>query len=153
MADISAPDHQHIAERVRDAMFANDRATRALGMVIEAVGPGTATLSMAVREDMLNGHDICHGGLVATLADTAFAYGCNSYNEMTVASGFDVDLFAASREGDVLTAVAEEVHQAGRTGVYDIRVTNQRGERIAVFRGRSYCMKGKQTVPLSAAVR
>ncbi|HMZ02051.1 MAG TPA: hotdog fold thioesterase, partial [Burkholderiaceae bacterium] len=80
-----------------------------------------------------------------------FAYGCNSYNEMTVASGFDVDLFAASREGDVLTAVAEEVHQAGRTGVYDIRVTNQRGERIAVFRGRSYRMKGRPTVAPQAA--
>ena len=148
MADISAPDHQHIAERVRDAMFANDRATRALGMVIEAVGPGTATLSMAVREDMLNGHDICHGGLIATLADTAFAYGCNSHNEVTVASGFSVDLVAPRRLGDVLTATCREQNKAGRTGVYDIEVVNQRGERIALFRGRSYTMKGKPVVAL-----
>jgi len=101
---------------------------------------------MTVRRDMLNGFGICHGGLIATLADTAFAYGCNSYNEMTVASGFDVDLLAASQEGDVLTSVAEEVHRAGRTGLYDIVVTNQRGERIAVFRGRSYRLKGRPTV-------
>jgi acyl-CoA thioesterase len=139
---------QQIAERVRDAMYANDRATRALGIVIQAVGPGTATLSMTVREDMLNGHDICHGGLVATLADTAFAYGCNAHNEVTVASGFDVSLVAPGRLGDVLTATCTERHKAGRTGVYDIEVVNQRGERVALFRGRSYTMKGKPVVAL-----
>ncbi len=137
---------QHIAERVRDAMFANDRAAKALGMVIEAVGPGTATLSMPVREDMLNGHDIAHGGLITTLADTAFAYGCNSHNEVTVASGFTVDLLAPGRLGDVLTASCSEVSKAGRTGVYDIEVRNQRDERVAVFRGRSYTMRGKPVV-------
>ncbi|RVT52248.1 hydroxyphenylacetyl-CoA thioesterase PaaI [Rubrivivax albus] len=148
MADSPAPDRQHVAERVRDAMFANDRAAKALGMVIEAVGPGSATLSMAVREDMLNGHDICHGGLITTLADTAFAYGCNSHNEVTVASGFNVDLVAPGRLGDVLTATCTEQNKAGRTGVYDIEVVNQRGERIALFRGRSYTMKGKPVVAL-----
>ena len=140
-------DAQHIAEATRDAMWSNDRASQALGMQVQAVGPGTATVSMAVREDMLNGHDLCHGGLVATLADSAFAFACNAYNEVTVASGFDINLFAASRLGDVLTASAREVTKAGRTGVYDIEVTNQRGERVAVFRGRSYTMKGKPLVP------
>lgn len=148
MNDTTPPSPQQTAERVRDAMYANDRAAKALGMAIVAVGPGTATLSMTVREDMLNGHDICHGGLVATLADTAFAYGCNAYNEVTVASGFSVDLVAPGRLGDVLTATCREQNKAGRTGVYDIEVVNQRGERIALFRGRSYTMKGKPVVAL-----
>ena len=138
---------QQTAEHVRECMFANDRASKALGMQVTAIGPGRATLTMAVRADMLNGLDICHGGLVTTLADSAFAFACNSYNELTVASGFSVDLVAPAREGDVLTAVAEEVSLAGRTGVYDVNVSNQRGERVAVFRGRSYRMKGKPTVP------
>jgi acyl-CoA thioesterase len=139
-------DAQQIAEASRDAMWANDRAAKALGIVVETVGPGTAALSMTVREDMVNGHDLCHGGLVATLADTAFAYACNAYNEVTVASGFDVNLVTAARLGDVLTARASEVHKAGRTGVYDIEVRNQRGERVAAFRGRSYTMKGRFVV-------
>ena len=137
---------QQTAEHVREGMFANDRASKALGMQVTAIGPGRATLTMTVRADMLNGLDICHGGLVTTLADSAFAFACNSYNELTVASGFSVDLVAPAREGDVLTAVAEEVSLAGRTGVYDVNVNNQRGERVAVFRGRSYRMKGKPAV-------
>ena len=139
---------QQVADRVREAMFVNDRAAKALGMSIQAVGPGSAVISMAVREDMLNGHDICHGGLITTLADTAFAYGCNAYNEVTVASGFNVDLVAPGRLGDVLTATCVEQNKAGRTGVYDIEVRNQRGERIALFRGRSYTVKGKPVVAL-----
>ena len=98
-----------MAEATRDAMWKDDRASRSLGMQVLAVGPGSATLTMTVREDMLNGHDICHGGLVTMLADSAFAYACNAYNEVTVASGFDVNLIAAARRGDVLTAVAHEV--------------------------------------------
>ena len=137
---------QQIAQATCDAMWRNDRASRALGMQVLAVGPGSATLSMTVREDMLNGHDICHGGLVATLADSTFAFACNAYNEATVAAGFDVSLLAASRLGDVLTATARELNRAGRTGVYDISVSNQRGEAVAVFRGRSYSMKGKAVV-------
>ena len=137
---------QQTAEHVREGMYANDRASKALGMQVTAIGPGRATLTMTVRADMLNGLDICHGGLVTTLADSAFAFACNSYNELTVASGFSVDLVAPAREGDVLTAVAEEVSLAGRTGVYDVNVNNQRGERVAVFRGRSYRMKGKLAV-------
>jgi acyl-CoA thioesterase len=137
---------QQIAEATRDAMWANDRASKALGMRVEAIGPGTATLTMAVREDMLNGHDLCHGGLITTLADSAFAFACNAYNEITVASGFDVNIVAGARRGDLLTARAQEVSRAGRTGVYDITVANQRGETVAAFRGRSYAMKGKAVV-------
>jgi acyl-CoA thioesterase len=141
---------QQVADAVREGMYAKDRATRALGMAIVEVAPGTATLRMSVREDMLNGHDICHGGFITTLADSAFAFACNSYNELTVASGFGVDLVAPARLGDVLTARCVEVSKAGRTGVYDADVTNQRGERVAVFRGRSYTMKGKPVVALDA---
>ena len=125
-------------------MFANDRAPRMLGIVVASIGPGTGTTTMTVRDDMLNGHGICHGGLVATLADTAFAYACNSYDELTVASGFSIELLAPSHVGDVLTAVAVEVSKGGRTGLYDIAVTNQRDERIALFRGRSYTAKGRR---------
>ncbi len=137
---------QEVAEYVRDGMLANDRATLGLGMQILGIGPGTATLSMAVREDMLNGHDICHGGFMATLADSTFAFACNSYNELTVASGFAVDFLAPARLGDVLTARCSEVSKSGRTGVYDVELSNQRGERVAVFRGRSYTMRGRPAV-------
>jgi acyl-CoA thioesterase len=137
---------QELAEAVRDGMLAKDRATAALGMEILAIGPGTATLSMMVREDMLNGHDICHGGFMASLADSTFAFACNSYNELTVASGFAVDFLAPARLDDVLTARCIEVSKAGRTGLYDVELTNQRGERVAVFRGRSYTLKGKPAV-------
>jgi acyl-CoA thioesterase len=130
-------------------MWAGDRASKALGMEVLAVGPGTATLRMTVREDMLNGHDLCHGGLVTTLADSAFAFACNAYDEVTVASGFTVDLVAPGRLGDVLTARAVELSKAGRTGVYDIEVRNQRDERIAIFRGRSYTMKGRPVLPVA----
>ena len=146
MPDTPHSDAQHLAERVRDTMFATDRAAQALGMAVSAISPGHATVTMTVREDMLNGFTICHGGLIATLADTAFAYACNSYNEATVASGFDVSLLGPGRLGDRLSASAHVVSQGARTGVYDIDVSNQSGERIAVFRGRSYRMKGKQVV-------
>ena len=137
---------QQIAEATRESMWKDDRASKALGMQVLAVGPGTATLTMTVRDDMLNGHDICHGGLVATLADSAFAYACNAYNELTVASGFTVDLLAPGQPGDLLTATCREGSKAGRTGLYDVAVTNQHGQPIAVFRGRSYTMRGKPVI-------
>jgi len=137
---------QQTAEYVRDGMLANDRATRWLGMTVAEIAPGRAVLTMTIRDEMLNGHDICHGGLITTLADSAFAFACNSYNELTVASGFAVDLLAPGRLGDVLTATCHEVSKAGRTGVYDCEVINQNGGRIAVFRGRSYTVKGKPAV-------
>ena len=149
----SALSPQALAEHVRSGMLANDRATQGLGMRITAMGPGQATLEMVVRADMLNGFDTCHGGFITTLADSAFAFACNSRNDMTVASGLSIDFLAPAREGDRLTAEAAEVSLAGRTGVYDVNVRNQRGEAVAVFRGRSYCIKGKSTVPLPAAAR
>lgn len=139
---------QQLAEHVRSAMFANDGASQALGMQVTAISPTSATVTMTVRADMLNGHATCHGGFITALADSAFAFACNATNEMTVASGLSIDFLAPGREGDVLTAEGVEVSRAGRTGVYDVTVRNQRGELIAVFRGRSYTMKGRQTVVL-----
>lgn len=137
---------QEVAESAAAAMWAGDRASQALGMEIVEVGPGRAVVRMTVREDMVNGHAIGHGGLTFTLADSAFAFACNSHNELTVASGFSIDILAPGKLGDVLTAHCREVNKAGRTGVYDCEVTNQRGERVAVFRGRSYTMKGRPAV-------
>ena len=133
---------QALAERVAAAMWARDRASQALGMRIERIAPGAATLTMTVRGDMVNGHHICHGGYVFTLADSTFAFACNSYNHNTVAQGCAIDFLAPAREHDELTAVGRERSRAGRTGVYDVEVTNQRGETIALFRGKSYRIKG-----------
>ncbi len=138
---------QQVAEAVRDAMARDDHASRMLGIEILAVGPGRAQLRMAVRQDMLNGHAICHGGLMTTLADSAFAFACNAYNELTVASGFDVNIIASAKLGDVLTATATEVAKTRRTGVYDIDVCDQNGRRLLAFRGRSTTLSGKVVVP------
>jgi acyl-CoA thioesterase len=138
----SPAEAQALAERVARAMYERDPASIGLGMHVESVAPGRAEVSMTVRADMLNGHAICHGGFIFTLADSAFAYSCNSYNLVTVASGCAIDFLAPAREGDVLTARAAERSAAGRTGVYDIDVVNQRGEKIALFRGKSYRIKG-----------
>jgi acyl-CoA thioesterase len=139
---LSPVDAQALAERVAAAMWARDDASKGLGMRIVGVAPGRAELSMTVRADMLNGHAICHGGFIFTLADSAFAFACNSYNLNTVASGCGIDFMAPAREGDVLTAVAHERSVSGRTGVYDIEVKNQRNENVALFRGKSYRIKG-----------
>lgn len=133
---------QRTAERAARVLYEQDRASQSLGMRITRIAPGEAELTMQVRPDMTNGHHICHGGLVFALADSAFAFACNSYNFVTVASGCSIDFLAPAREGDVLTANARERSASGRTGVYDIDVTNQRGERIALFRGKSYRIKG-----------
>lgn len=140
------PTPQATADLVRDRLAANDRASHALGLQVLAVAPGSATVAMTVREDMLNGHGTCHGGLISTLADSAFAFACNSYNELTVASGFAIDFVAPARLGDVLTARCCEMSKAGRTGVYDVDIRNEQGLRVAVFRGRSYTAKGKPSV-------
>jgi acyl-CoA thioesterase len=139
---LSAAEAQALAERVARQMYARDPASQMMGMKISKVGPGHAELVMTVRADMLNGHATCHGGFIFTLADSAFAFACNSSNLTTVASGCTIDFVAPAREGDVLTAVAQERSASGRTGVYDIDVLNQRGERIALFRGKSYRIKG-----------
>ena len=140
---------QAIAEAVRDRMFAEDAASRGLGMQVEAVGPGYSKLLMTVRPDMLNGFKTCHGGFIAIFADSAFAFACNTHNEMTVASGIVVDFLAPVYEGDVLRAECHEVALTGRTGVYDITVTNQHGKTVVVMRGRSHTMKGKSVVDLT----
>ena len=139
---LSDAEAQALAERVAERMFSLDRASLAMGMHVARVGPGRAELTMTVRADMLNGHAICHGGFIFTLADSAFAFACNSYNLTTVASGCSIDFLAPAREGDVLTAVGQERSASGRTGVYDIEVKNQRGESVALVRGRSYRIKG-----------
>lgn len=132
-----------LARRCAEAMWRDDRASQALGMSLDAVGPGTATLSMTVTETMINGHEICHGGLIFTLADSAFAFACNAYNKVTVAQHCSVTFLAPAKLGDRLTARAEERALNGRSGIYDIRVENQDGKPIAEFRGHSRTIKGR----------
>lgn len=141
---------QQIADAVALGMMEKDRASRGLGLRVTHISPGAAQIEMKVHDDMLNGFDICHGGFITFLADSAFAFACNSYNELTVASSLNVDFIAPVHGGDVLTARAAEVSLSGRTGVYDVEVSNQHGARVAVFRGRSYRMKGKPVVVLPA---
>jgi acyl-CoA thioesterase len=141
-APLTSTEAQSLAERVAAEMFARDRASQAMGMRISKVGPGRAELTMTVRADMLNGHATCHGGFIFTLADSAFAFACNSANLTTVASGCSIDFITPAREDDVLTAIGQERTLSGRTGVYDIEVRNQRGETVAMFRGKSYRIKG-----------
>lgn len=145
---MSSKPPQQMAEHVREHMFAADHAAQALGMRVVSIAPGRAAVSMVVRADMINGHGICHGGLMATLCDTAFAYGCNAYNELTVASGFSVELLAPARLGDELTATCEEVSKGGRLGLYDVELRNQKGDRLALFRGHSYTARGKPVAAL-----
>jgi acyl-CoA thioesterase len=146
---VGAPSPQQVGAH----MFAADRASRGLGMRIVELGAGSARLEMAVRDDMLNGHEICHGGFITTLADSAFAFACNSRNRLTVAAGLSVDFLAPAHRGDVLTADAVEVSLAGRTGVYDIVVTNQRGARVALVRGRSARLGDRTVMPPDAATK
>ncbi|WP_265945739.1 hydroxyphenylacetyl-CoA thioesterase PaaI [Dechloromonas sp. A34] len=141
---------QAMAEATAEAMWARDRAAQALGIKIVRVAPGTALLTMAVRPDMVNGHHICHGGMIFSLADTAFAYACNSYNKNTVASACHIDFLAPAKEGEMLEAEAVERSASGRTGVYDITV--RAGARtIALFRGKSYRINGEVIAGLQQA--
>jgi acyl-CoA thioesterase len=133
---------QQVAERVAAAMFGSDRASQRLGMRIESVAPGRAELTMTVRDDMLNGHSICHGGFIFLLADSTFAFACNSYNRNTVAQGCSIEYLAPAHGGDVLRATGVERSRSGRTGVYDIDVRNQDGRTVALFRGKSYRIDG-----------
>ena len=140
----SIPTDPHmLAEATAAAMYARDRASQSLGMKLLEVGPGFACVSMMVRPDMLNGHQTCHGGFIYTLADSAFAFACNSRNQNTVASGCTIDYLAPGLEGDLLHAEAIEQSRTGRLGVYDITVTNQYGKPIALFRSKSYQIKGE----------
>ncbi|WP_027855289.1 hydroxyphenylacetyl-CoA thioesterase PaaI [Marinobacterium litorale] len=133
---------QQLAEACADAMYSRDTAVRSLPIKIERVAPGEATLTMTVTEPMIQGHDSCHGGYIFTLADSAFAYACNTYNAITVAQGCTIDYVAPGKLGDLLTATAKEESRGGRTGVYDIRIENQKGQLVALFRGKSYQTRG-----------
>lgn len=139
-------DAQQIADAVRERMLANDAATNALGIHIDAIGPGTARAVMTVRTDMLNGFATCHGGMIATLADSAFAFACNSRDAMTVAAGFSIDILRPALLGDVLAADCVEQALAGKSGVYDVTVGNQRGEVVALFRGKSHRLHDKKVL-------
>ena len=140
---LNAAEAQTLAEATAEAMWSRDRAAQALGMKIVRVQPGAALLTMLVRGDMVNGHHICHGGMIFSLADTAFAYACNSYNKNTVASACHIDFLAPAKEGETLEAEAVEQSASGRTGVYDITVRNNHGKTIALFRGKSYRINGE----------
>jgi acyl-CoA thioesterase len=136
---MNAPgDPQAQAEAVGRELYARDAASQALGITLEEIRPGYARMKMTVRDDMVNGHDLAHGGLIFTLADSTFAFACNSHNHVTVAQGATIEFVAPGRRGDVLTAEGREQHAAGRTGVYDIKVTSQDGRTIALFRGKSF---------------
>jgi acyl-CoA thioesterase len=139
------------AMEVARTMFARDAASNMLGMRIEACQVGTATVTMTVRADMVNGLKLCHGGLIFTLADSAFAFACNSANHNTVAAGCSIEFLAPATLGDTLTATATERALRGKQGIYDIDVHNQTGTLIAVFRGKSARIPG-QTIPTEASV-
>ena len=131
------------ARRVGETMFAVDTASKdTMGMELLSCEPGRAVIRMAVQPLHLNGHQICHGGFIFTLADSTFAFACNSYNRNTVAAGASIEFLKPAHAGDVLTCEATEQVMSGRHGVYDMKVTNQRGEVIAMFRGKSAQIPG-----------
>ena len=131
-----------LAAQCADAMWAEDGASQAMGMQIVSVREGCAVVSMTVRENMVNGHGMCHGGMIFSLADSAFAFACNSQNFVAVASGASIDFLEPASAGDVLTASASIVNQGKKTGLYDVAVSNQNNRIIAQFRGRSARIRG-----------
>lgn len=131
-----------LAEACGSALLERDTASQAMGMRLLSVAPGRAQMGMTVRADMVQGHGTCHGGYLFALADSAFAFACNSYNEATVAIGCSIDYVAPARLGDTLTAQASEQSRSGRTGNYDVRIENQNGQLIALFHGKSYKVRG-----------
>ena len=126
-----------IARKCAAEMYEADASSRALGISIEVTGVGRAEARVEVVADMINGFAVCHGGHIFALADTAFAFACNAYDQVTFAAGGSIDFLRPARLGDKLLAVATERHRGGRTGVYDVSVSNQDGEEVAVFSGRS----------------
>lgn len=134
---------RRLAEAVGRGMMERDHAAIALGIALEEIRPGYAKCGMDVRQDMLNGHDMCHGGMIFTLADTAFAYACNSFNAVSVAHTAQVTFCLAAKKGDRLSAIAEMRQQGGRTGVYDVQVLDQEERIVALFRGVSYRLQGE----------
>lgn len=131
-------DDSTLAQLCAAKMYADDEASQALGIQIEVRAPGCAEARLEVRPDMLNGHDVCHGGLIFTLADTAFAFACNTYDKVTLAAGASIEFLRPVKLGDQLLATATERHRGGRSGIYDVVVTNQDAVDVAIFRGRSH---------------
>ena len=131
-----------LAKAAADVMWRDDNASKWLGMKVEEVRAGYARLSMTVTSNMVNGHNLCHGGLIFTLADSTFAFACNSHNQKAVAAGASIEFLTPAFLGDVLTAEGVEQALKGRTGVYDMKVSNQKGELVALFRGKSATIKG-----------
>ena len=142
MKPVSQMTPQEIAEASAAAMWNGDSASQRLGMALDLIAPGLATLSMTVTESMSNGHGNCHGGYIFTLADSAFAFACNSHNDVVVGQHCSVSYLKPVRIGDRLTATAREVSRHGRSGIYDVRITNQDGVHVAEFRGHSRTVKG-----------
>jgi acyl-CoA thioesterase len=142
MKPVSEMTPQELATASAAAMWNDDSASQRLDMALDHIAPGQATLSMTITKDMSNGHGNCHGGYMFTLADSAFAFACNSYNHMVVAQHCSVTYLAPGRIGDRLTATAREVSRKGRSGIYDVTLTNQDGAHIAEFRGHSRTVKG-----------
>jgi acyl-CoA thioesterase len=141
-------DPHELARRVGESMFAADRASKDfMQMELLACEPGHAVMRMAVREPMLNGHGICHGGLIFTLADSTFAFACNSHNKPAVAAGCSIEFLKPGQLGDVLTCEGREQALQGRHGIYDMKVSNQRGEVVAMFRGKSAQLQGTVVSP------
>ena len=141
---VNSPDESlALAQGVAQKMFSADRASREfMQMELLSCAPGSASMRMTVRGEQLNGHQICHGGFIFTLADSTFAFACNSYNKNAVASGASIEFLKPAHEGDLLTCEAQEQTLQGRHGIYDMKVTNQRGEVIAMFRGKSAQIPG-----------
>ena len=144
-------DPQALAVLAGKTMYERDPASQALGMTLDTIRPGYARMRMRVRDDMLNGHGTCHGGYIFMLADSAFAFACNSHNFNTVGAGCTIDYLAPGRAGDVLVAEAVEQALSGKTGVYDVVVTDQDGRKIALFRGKSHRVAG-HVVPIDGAM-
>ena len=140
-------DPQALAELAGKTMYERDPASQALGMALAAIRPGYARMTMTVREDMLNGHRTCHGGYIFMLADSAFAFACNSHNHNTVGAGCTIEYLAPGQLGDVLTAEALEQALSGKTGVYDVKVANQDGRTVALLRGKSHRIGGMVADP------
>ena len=136
-------DPDELARACAHAMWEKDGASQQMGMVIDEIKRGYARQSMTISESMINGHKIAHGGCIFTLADSTFAFACNTYNQLAVAQHCSISYVAPSHLGDRLTAVAEERHRQGRNAIYDITVTNQDGETVAEFRGNSRTIKGQ----------
>jgi acyl-CoA thioesterase len=143
-------DSQTLAQATAHHMYAQDKATQGLGITLVDIQSGCARMQMAVRSDMLNGHGMCHGGFIFTLADSSFAFACNSYNVQTVAAGCSIEFLAPAFEGEMLTASATEQSRSGKTGIYDVVVTNADGKKIALMRGKSHQLKG-EVIPTQSA--